>query len=109
MSKAIYSALMFLFGGFFQGIASFFLKFLTKRFALGAAAAVSFLAFTAAFIVALNAIITSIAVSMPGSMAIAVSWFVPNNASACISAYFAALLARWVYDQKTKIIQYTLF
>jgi hypothetical protein len=98
-----------LLGAFFQVLVNFFIKYFSKRVALGAAAVVIFLGFTAAFIAALQAIITSIAVAMPASLVIAMSWFIPANAMPCLAAYFAALTARFVYDLKTKVIQYSLF
>jgi hypothetical protein len=109
MLKAVYAALVFIFGGFFTSLVNLFLKYFTKRFALGAAATTTFLIFMAAFILALTTIVNSIAIAMPSSLSLAVSWFIPSNATACVSAYFAALTARFVYDAKTRIIQYTLF
>jgi len=96
MLKAVYAALLFLFSGGFQAFVNFFLKYFTKRVALGASAVAVFLVFLAAFIAALTVLVNSIAVAMPQSMVLAMSWFIPSNASACLSAYFAALAARAV-------------
>ncbi len=109
MLKAVYSALVFIFGGFFTSLVNLFLKYFTKRFALGAAATATFLIFLAAFIAALTAIISSLSMAMPASLSLAMSWFIPANATACLAAYFAALTARFIYDAKTRIIQYSLF
>ena len=90
-------------------IVPFFLNFFTRKVLIATAAIAAFLAFTAAFIAAISAILASIQVSMPSEMNLAISWFMPSNANACLSAYFSALIARFIYDQKTKIIQYSLF
>lgn len=91
------------------GISGAFAQIALKKLGIAGTAIAVFIAASAALILALNAIISSIAVSMPSSMNVAVSWFVPDNAVACVSAYYAAMTARWFYDQKTKIIQYSLF
>ena len=109
MYGVIISAISVIFGSFFQVLVNFFIKYLTKKLAFGAVATALFLAFTAAFIAALNYLLSSIYVAFPPIMSVAVSWFVPGNASSCLSAYLAALLARFIYDTKTKVIQYTLF
>ncbi len=109
MKKAFFAALSFIFGGFFTSLVNLFLKYFTKRFALGAAATATFLIFLTAFILALTTIINSISLSMPASLSLAMSWFIPSNATSCLAAYFAALTARFVYDTKTRIIQYSLF
>lgn len=101
--------LMLLLGGLFTGLVDFFLKFVTKKVAIGAAAITLFLTFTAVFIAALYALISSITVGIPQSISLAIGWFIPSNAGLCLSAYWAALTARWVYDMKTRTMQFSLF
>jgi hypothetical protein len=109
MLKVVYAAFAFIFGGFFTNLVNLFLRYFTKRFALGAAALATFLIFLAAFMLALTTIINSLSMAMPNSLTLAMSWFIPSNATACLSAYFAALTAKFVYEMKTRVIQYTLF
>lgn len=104
MGKVLYILL----GGFFTSLVDFFLKFVSKRVALGLTAVTIFMTFTSVFIAALYALIQSIAVAMPSEITLAIGWFIPSNAGVCLSAYFAALLARWIYDLKTKTMTYTL-
>ena len=91
------------------GIGGIFGQLALKKIAIAGTAITVFIAASGVFLAVLTTLIHSIAVTMPQSMALAVSWFVPDNASACVAAYYSAMVARWVYDQKTKIIQYSLF
>lgn len=91
------------------GISGIFGQLALKKIGFAATAISVFIAASGVFLGVLSTLISSIAVVMPDSMTMAVSWFVPDNASACVSAYYSAMLARWVYGQKTKIIQYSLF
>ena len=101
-------ALMLIIGGLFTSLVDFLLKFFTKRVVLGATAVAIFIGFTVLFITALTIIIEGIVVTMPQSVLIGMGWFIPSNAGACLSAYFAALTARWFYDKKTAIMKLTM-
>ncbi len=101
--------LYILLGGFFTSLLEFFLKFFTRKVALGLTSVALFMSFTAYFIGVLYALILGISVAMPSSMTLAISWFVPSNAPLCLAACFAANTARWIYDLKTKTMQFSLF
>jgi len=91
--------------GIFQAAITFFLQFMTRKFAAIAAATVLFVSLTAALIVALNAIIAGISYVMPGAITTAISWFMPSNTAACISAYYSAVAVKFVYDLKSKLVR----
>jgi len=91
------------------GISGTFAQIALRKIGIAGTAITVFVAAAGVLIATLSTIIGTIAVNIPQSLNLAVSWFVPSNAVACVSAYYAAMVARWVYDQKTKIIQYSLF
>ena len=91
------------------GVQGVFAQIALKKIGIAGTAIAVFIAASGAFIASLNYLIGSIAVQIPTSMTLAISWFVPSNAVACVSAYYAAMAARWLYYQKTKIIQYSIF
>lgn len=89
----------------FQAAVTFFLQFITRKFAMVAAATVVFVSLTAALVIALNVVITGIAYTMPSSITLAISWFMPSNFITCISAYYSAVTLKYVYDLKFKILK----
>ncbi|MDT8385158.1 MAG: DUF5455 family protein [Gammaproteobacteria bacterium] len=96
-------------GSLFSGIVGFFSSWLTKRVALVLTGITVIVSLTAAFITAIDALYTAMAVTLPTEIVIGASWFLPTNTSACISAYISAHLLRWAYDWNTKVIQLKLF
>jgi hypothetical protein len=96
-------------GGIFTFLTNFFLQYFTKRVAVGLSAVTLFMGFTVYFIGVMQALIIGIQATMPQPIIVALSWFFPSNFPACIAAIFAAMAARWVYDLKTKTMQFTLF
>lgn len=96
-------------GGLFTAVFAWFANFLTKRFAVVAAVVAVIVGITTAFLVAINALAAGISVVVPTEVAIAAGLVIPSNASACMSAYFSALVLRWAYNWNVKVIQYKLF
>jgi Family of unknown function (DUF5455) len=91
--------------GIFQAAITFFLQFMTRKFAAIAAATVLFVSLTAAMIVALNVIIAGISYATPNEITMAMSWFMPSNITACVSAYYSAVAVKFVYDLKAKVVR----
>ena len=96
-------------GGLFSAVFAYFAQFLTKRLAIVAAVVSVLIAITTAFFAAINGIVSALSVAAPPSVAVAASLVVPSNATACASAYMAALVARWAYQWNVKVLQYKLF
>lgn len=91
--------------GIFQAAITFFLQFMTRKFAAIAAATVLFVSLTAALVIALNLIIEGLSYAMPSQITMAISWFLPSNVAACISAYYSAVAVKFVYDLKSKVVR----
>lgn len=93
---------------FFVGIFTWFVQFFTVRISIVLAAIVLIGAFTTTFLLAINALIDGLSVSLPREFSTAVSYVVPSNCSACIAAIVAAHLLRFLYSWQVKILQYKL-
>lgn len=91
----------------FQSAITFFLKFMTRKFAAIASATAIFVGLTAALIIALNVIIAGITYTMPNEITMAISWIMPSNTTACVSAYYSAVSVKFVYDLKSKVVRTT--
>lgn len=96
-------------GALFTTIFTWAATLLTKRFAVVAAAVIVLGAITVALFAALQALITGLGVVVPTWMSQAAAHALPSNTSACVTAYWAARLARYAYDWNVRIIQYKLF
>lgn len=96
------------FGSLFAGLISFFAKYLTKRLALTAAFVTASIALFAVFFSVCWAVLQSLIVSTPSEVSLALSFFVPSNAPACLGAILTVNAARWVYDWNTRVIQFRL-
>lgn len=103
MPAIIISAITAALSSLFTVFVNFFVTFLTKRLAFNAAAVAVFLSLTTAFIFALRGLFLGISYAMPNEIVIAISWFMPSNASACIAAYLSAMTARYIYDVNQKV------
>lgn len=90
-----------LFVGLFSGLTDFFVRYVTKKVALIAAAVGTFAVLTIGFWGFVTASLAGIAWSFPGGSSVAVGvWLmVPDNAPACLSAILgvdtAVALYRW--------------
>jgi len=96
------------FGSLFASTVSFLALYITKRVAIVLVAIAAIIAMTASFIAAIEALLVGIAVATPAEISIAASWFIPSNATTCLSIILSAYLARWVYEWQIKIIQLKL-
>ena len=75
----------------------------TKRLAFGTAAVAVWLTLTAAFVAALDALVTPLIESAPtGGFAQGLG-LLPGNTGACVSAIIAAHAAAWVYSYKRDV------
>lgn len=83
----------------FSALTEFFVKYVTKKMALMAAAVATFIALTLGFWAAVTAALAGIAYTFPGGSAVAVGvWLmVPDNAPACFSALLAVDTAVGLY------------
>lgn len=95
-------------GSLFAGLVEFFAKWLTKRVALTAAFIAASLGLFAVFFAVCWSAMQGIVVAAPQELSMALSFIVPSNAPACLSALLTAHVARWVYDWNTRVIQFRL-
>lgn len=84
----------------FTSLAGFFMKGLTRKWAITTAAVTLFLGLTAAFVLALKAILVGliVALDVPPQFVVGFAAVAPDNLEACISALFAAHLLAWAYN-----------
>lgn len=95
-------------GALFAGLISFFTKYLTKRLAITAAFISASIGLFAVFFGVCWSILQALIVSTPVEVSLALSFFVPSNAPACLGAVLSVNAARWVYDWNTRVIQFRL-
>jgi hypothetical protein len=91
--------------GLVTSAASFFGLQLSKKVLFAATAIASFLSLTATFVAVVHGLLAGISHTMPSAMANAFALFMPDNLSACISAVFAAKVARWIYDYHVETLK----
>ena len=89
----------------FTGLVTFATTYLTKKFAFTFAAMTLFIGLTVSMLAALQALISGIHLAMPDEMNLAIGWFMPSNLPLCLAAYYSAVVARYIYDLKTKIVK----
>ena len=95
-------------GGFFLGIAQFFLQWFTKRWAIILAVAAIFATLTATFFTAIQVALATLVVAAPAELTLAAQLFLPENIDECLSALIAGHVARFAYEWNVRIIQYRL-
>ena len=95
-------------GSLFAGLVTFFAKYLTKRIALTAAFITASLGLFAVFFAVCWSILQSLILVTPPEVSLALAFFVPSNAPACLGAILTVNAARWVYDWNTRVIQFRL-
>lgn len=95
-------------GTLFGGLVQWFATYVTRKFALVAAALVAIGSLTAAFVAGLEALIAGVGVTFP---AVGTGWslFVPDNFSVVFATCLTARTLWWVYQWNTKIVQLRLF
>ena len=96
-------------GIIFTSVFSYFAKFVTKKFAVVAAAIVLISASTITFISLITGLASGLAVVSPPWLSTAASLVVPDNTAACISVIMTGRIARWAYEWNVRVIQYKLF
>jgi len=95
-------------GGLFGGLVTWLGQFVTRKFALLAAALTAITTLTTAAVAALEGLIASISYAFPAS-GYAWNLFVPDNFSLVIGVVLSAKLIYWVYSWNIKIVQLRLF
>jgi len=93
------------FVSFFTWLATF----ATKRLALVGIAVTAIIALTAALFIALEALVSTLNVTVPTEIAAGVSLLMPSNMTVCISILVTARGLRYAYDWNTRIVQLKLF
>lgn len=96
-------------GIIFTSVFKYFAKFLTKKFAVTAAAIALIAASTVTFISLITGLANGLAVVSPPWLSTAASLVVPDNTAACISLIMTGRIARWAYEWNVRVIQYKLF
>lgn len=95
-------------GSAFGALFTFFATYITKRFAIVAAAIVIIAALTATLFATLEALAAGLSLYLPPQYLVMVDHFLPDNAMACVTAYLTARIARWVYAWNIRLVQYKL-
>ncbi|WP_405121052.1 DUF5455 family protein [Pseudomonas leptonychotis] len=95
-------------GSLFAGILTFFAKYLTKRIALTAAFITASIGLFTVFFAFCWSVLQGLIVATPQEVSLALSFFVPSNAPACLGGILTVNAARWVYDWNTRVIQFRL-
>jgi len=93
----------------FGSMVTFFGSYMAKRFAIMTAVVAALISLTVAFVLVLEGLISTISYATPDSFNQGMSLIIPDNLSACVSVIATAMMARWVYDWKTKIVQLRMF
>ena len=95
-------------GSLFAGLISFFAKYMTKKLALTAAFIAASLSLFGVFFSVCWTVLQGIIFVTPPEISLALAFFVPSNAPACLGAILTVNVARWVYDWNTRVIQFRL-
>lgn len=99
------SALATFFLGIFSTLAGFFLKFVTRRFAIALAGTTVLIAMTAVVFAAIHALIASMAVVITNQyLLMGFTALLPDNFEICISVYFSARMTIWAYNLNKDIL-----
>lgn len=87
----------------FQGQLAFWLSMFEKRMALRLAWIAFALSLIVGLFAAVNALLAGLSMIFPYQLTTAASWVVPSNLDQCITAYFAAHVAVYVFEWKLRI------
>jgi len=91
--------------GVFNALIAFFTQYMTRKVALVLSSSALFIGLTVAMVAAMNGLIAGISLAMPSSISLAAGWFLPDNLTACIGAYYSAVAVKFVYHLKTDIVK----
>ena len=90
----------------FTNIAAFFMKFITRRFAIGLAVVSVFIAMTGVFAAALHAMVAVAMVTMSTHwLLFGFSSLIPSSFEVVVSIYFAARITDWAYNLNKDILK----
>lgn len=95
-------------GSLFAALLSFFVKFVSKKFALTAAFVAGSLMLFGVFFAVIWGLLQTLSYVAPTEVGMAFRSIIPNNFVACTGAYLTARIARWVYDWNTRVLQFRL-
>lgn len=96
------------FVGLFSSLAGFFAQYLTKKLSIGLAAITAFVALTAAFYGAIFALLSGLYVALPATAVQYMSYCIPSNFPACLSAVIAGEFVAAAYNHTFKKMQLLL-
>ncbi|MBI2779421.1 MAG: DUF5455 family protein [Gammaproteobacteria bacterium] len=90
----------------FTNVAAFFMKFVTRRFAIGLAVVTVFIAMTAIFAAALHGMVAAAMSAMSTHMLlVGFTSLIPSNFEVCVGIYFAARITDWAYSLNKDILR----
>lgn len=90
--------------GLFTSLFGFVGVYFTAKVAFAVAFVASIAILVAAFVLVIERILSSIEIVSPPMIQVSMS-ILPNNLSACLSAYFSAQVAIRVYEYKTAFVE----
>lgn len=97
------TAIISFLGSLLTGAFGFFTAVTAKEIALRSAFVAVAIGLLAALYGGLSSLISSMAAAMPSVVTAPISWIIPDNFVACVTAYMGAHLAIYVYEWKVGI------
>ena len=97
-------ALISFFAGALGGIASFLIKYWTKKTVMIATFVAGVVALFAAFYAAIWALFASLSVSLPPHFSDAVGYVMPDNAIPCVTAIMSAHVIKFAYQYNEYLV-----
>ena len=92
--------------GWFSTFASAFATQITRRWAIALAVSTVLITITAAFFIAMKAMVVALQATLPTELLIVAGAFIPSNAMGCVATYGAARLVYWAYHFNRDLIGY---
>lgn len=93
--------------GIFTTLANFFMRFVSRRFAIASALVTALVGMTVAFSLAIKGLIAGLAVTLnaPPEFFMGIAAICPDNFEACIAAMISAKTLAWAYNFNRDILR----
>lgn len=93
----------------FASALAIFSRQLLNRLVIIAAVTAALVTVVTLFIISIKALLSGLVVPLPAAATVGFSLVVPSNFAGCVSVIMSAHILRFVYEWKTRVIQYRLF
>lgn len=81
-------------------------KYFSKRAAIVIACIGVYLGLVGGVALLIQGILGGLNVALPGDLAQGIAMIAPSNFAACVSAIYSTKVALWIFDQKTKLLDW---